>query len=489
MIVVDGPGGEKTIPADGPGLKPDTIVSPTDWDGDGLSNDEEKKLGTDPKNKDTDGDGSDDLTEIGDPGSPKDSDGDKRPDALEPNDFDSDKDGKLDDVDTDDSDGPCGKTPRLLVLETLSQDRLLTKACSPYRVQGFVWMVGGATLSSEPGVTVELGPGAAILLGDGSAKGSLKLEGTSTEKVRLTTEAQPAKKGSWRGIAAENAGIVRLLHTVVEGAGAATGSADPQASLYVKAAQEIALVGVAFSQSSGHGLHAALKLDPGPLFSSFEATSFNAVEIPAQLHIRHLTEIGQGNNFGTAGVVEVVSDTVDKPAVWKAIGVPYRMIEATLTLEASLTLEAGVSLELPPQAVIDVAYGSSAAALHAAGTAAKPVKIGTASGKAGSWNGILIYQGSSSLTNTILTGGGLTSSQGVESTLYLDRDATLLPNTVTVKDGSGYGVYYYRNGSACKGIATSGFVFPGSFPGSTAFPGCKVFCLDDTNSPGVCLVP
>lgn len=487
----DGLGVDGTAPTpDRSPLKPDTTASPTDWDGDGLSNDEEKKLGTDPKNRDTDGDGLDDKAEVGDVASPKDADGDKRPDALEPSDFDSDKDGKPDDQDGDDSDGPCGKTPRLMVLLTLTQSRTLTKACSPYRVQGHVWMTGGSTLAAEPGVTVELGPGAAILLGDATGKGSLKLAGTAAEKVKLTSEAQPAKKGTWRGIAAENAETLELLHTQLEGAGAPTGSGDPEAAIYVKSAASITISGLAVSQSSGHGLHAAFSVSPGPLFVAFEESSL-AADVGAALHIRHVTEIGKGMSFGTpgaGGVVEVVSGTLDKPAVWKSIGVPYRLLEATLTLEASLTLEAGVNLEVPSGAAIDVGYTSTDAAIHAAGTALKPITIGTASGAAGSWNGILVYQGSSTFSSTTIAGAGHTSSQGVEAGLYIDKSATVLATQATLKESTGYGVYVYRESNGCQGLSTSGYSFSGSFTGSTSFPGCKLFCLDDANSPGACLV-
>ncbi len=58
-----------------------------DSDGDGLTDDEERAIGTDPNKKDSDGDGVDDGVEVGpDKSKPKDTDGDGIIDALDPDD-------------------------------------------------------------------------------------------------------------------------------------------------------------------------------------------------------------------------------------------------------------------------------------------------------------------------------------------------------------------------------------------------------------------
>ncbi|WGZ95557.1 MAG: hypothetical protein QJT81_06100 [Candidatus Thiothrix putei] len=75
-----------------------------DTDGDGLSNAQEKALGTDPRNPDTDADGENDLAEIGNVASPLDTDGDGKIDALESSIFDADDDGVADEFDADDAD-------------------------------------------------------------------------------------------------------------------------------------------------------------------------------------------------------------------------------------------------------------------------------------------------------------------------------------------------------------------------------------------------
>lgn len=77
-----------------------------DRDDDGLADDVERRLGTDPGRSDSDGDGALDGAEVGDPENPNDEDDDGALDALEPDDVDDDGDGASAQEDADDLD-PC----------------------------------------------------------------------------------------------------------------------------------------------------------------------------------------------------------------------------------------------------------------------------------------------------------------------------------------------------------------------------------------------
>ncbi|HRE91451.1 MAG TPA: hypothetical protein PK095_20200, partial [Myxococcota bacterium] len=74
-----------------------------DEDGDGVINQVEGALGTDPLSKDTDGDGVEDGEEIGDIANPLDGDGDGKPDAVESLTGDQDSDCLADQLDPDDT--------------------------------------------------------------------------------------------------------------------------------------------------------------------------------------------------------------------------------------------------------------------------------------------------------------------------------------------------------------------------------------------------
>jgi len=476
-----------TRPPQGDGFA-DRAISPDDCDGDGLTNDQEQKLGTDPCNADTDGDGKADQTEVGDLANPKDSDGDKKVDALEPDNFDTDLDGKNDQTDEDDANGPCGATPRLFVLAVRSQNTTLIKTCNPYKVQGFLWMKGGATLTAEAGVRVELGPDAALRIGDTTTTASLRLLGTTTDPVELTAAGATPKRGAWRGIVVENAATVLLQRVAVRWAGGVTGTVDePRAAVFVKEATQIGLDGATIEHAIGYGLHAALAGTPAagmPLFSTFQGSTFSDVDHAALVHIKRLGEIADTNNFGIegkGGEIQVAGDTVPQGSfTWRSHKVPYVFEEKTLTVDGALTLQAGVKIVMPKDSVINVGY-SGTGKLNAMGTDLAGVTITSTTGAAGSWMGVILFAGTNQLNYLTIAGGGVTNDRPADSGLYADREATILPKMVTIKDSSGDGVYYYRNSTGCGSLVTTGYQFAN-------IAKCKLYCIDDFNG-GKCLVP
>lgn len=466
----------------------DVAVSPTDWDGDGLTNDQEKQLGTDPWNKDTDGDGLDDKTEVGDVTKPKDGDGDGKVDAIEPDNFDSDLDGTVDAKDKNDQDGACSPTgqkgpPKLYYNALVSKDLKLTKACSPYKVLGYLWMNNGATLSSEPGVMVQFGQGALLRLGDTSSQGNLNLQGTATESVQLTADSQTPKSGFWRGVVMDNGTTFTLEYCSVRYAGSPTLGADPEAAIYIKSAQKIRLTSNTLSDAAGYGLHASCQATSGKLFTAFTGNTFTNLKVAASLHIDHLGEIGSGNSFGTVGSggeIRVEQGTVSRTATWRDVGVPYVFQEASLSVDAALTLEAGVTLTFPADALFLVGYNGTGS-LVTQGSQSKPVLLTSASTLAGTWQGVMLSAGLNSFAHTTISGAGKTNFQSVESGLYLGQDAKLTSVATTLSGSPGYGVYYYRYQGGCSGQAVNAFQFTGSFGK------CRFFCLDEVNSPGTCL--
>ena len=86
-------------------LDADNTNPANDSDDDGLSNIDEKTLGTNPLKSDTDNDGENDKAEVGvNPASPLDADADNKIDAVESILTDTDKDGVVDELDSNDAD-------------------------------------------------------------------------------------------------------------------------------------------------------------------------------------------------------------------------------------------------------------------------------------------------------------------------------------------------------------------------------------------------
>jgi len=484
---IDTVGHETGIAKDAPG--PDSPVDPNDYDGDGLTNDQEKKLGTDPYNKDTDNDGIDDKEEVGDVNNPKDTDGDGKIDAKEPNNFDQDKDGKNDYLDTDDKDGKCSSKgsdgpSRLFSYSVYKNNLKLTLACSPYKIFGYLWMVSGAKLNTEPGVEVHFTPAASLRLGDSSTTGGLECAGSSTKPVILTADSASPKKGFWRGLVVPNGTDLSFSYCKVQYAGGPTWSIQPQAAIYVEKASSISLKNTILDNAYGYGLHAAFEA-PGKkaqLFLNFKDNTLTNLDHAAALNIKHLGEIGSGNNFGvkgSGGDVTVAGGTVNRSATWASIGVPYVFEEASINIDANLNIQAGASLIVPNNTLITVSY-SATANLKALGSSGNSITMRTATGKAGTWQGLMLAGGSSALDYLSIEGAGAINSQGIKTSLYVDLSATVVSKGCVIKDSTGYGVYYYRNSNGCSGTSTGGYTFTGTISK------CKFFCEDQFNQ-GKCL--
>ena len=474
----------------------DIHVDPNDWDGDGLTNDEEKKLGTNPKSKDSDNDGIDDKTEVGgDTSKPKDSDNDGKPDAIEPSNFDSDKDGINDSQDANDNDGKCSDTgadgpPRLFFNVTRSkvsgktQDLHLTKACSPYKVMGdYLWFIEGSKLTSEPGVEVRFGASAMLKFGNHNTTAILDLKGTAASPIILRADSLNPTKGFWRGIVMENGGTLKMEHVSVTWAGGPTLSADAAASLLVKVATSISLTSCTFSNGAGYGVHASFSLPTATLFTNFTKNAFTALKYSAALNINHLGELASDNQFGSinaGGVVHVTDGTVSRVASWKNLGVPYVFNEASLNINAKLTIAAGTDLVFKPDTLVLVGYQGTGS-LHAMGVSGSAITFKTVKGGPGSWQGLMLAGGNNTLNYLNLTGGGKSNFQSVESALYVDKGANLATSGSIISNSTGYGVYYFRSNKGCNSVKPDDYTY------GVGISKCKFYCVDDTNDPGLCL--
>ena len=466
-------------------------IDPNDLDGDKLTNDQEKTLGTDPNNADTDNDKIPDGQEVGDINNPKDTDGDKKLDAMEPDNFDSDGDKTMDSKDSKDDDGDCSASgtkgpPRLFYNANYEKDLKLTKACSPYKVLGHLWMLKGSRLSTENGVQVNFGPGAALKAGNNATTGVLEITGSSTQPIILTADSSAPKKGFWRGIVVENGGKLTLQHTQLSYAGMSS-SANPSAAVYVKAATQISLSNASFMSSLGTGLHAAFAAQSSSgkatLFSTFKNCKFSGLSSSASLNIGHLGEIGAGNSFGikgSGGEVRVAGKKISYTATWKNIGVPYIFLEDEIYVDANLWISAGAEFVVRYNSVIRVGW-NSVPSLAVLGTSASRVSFAPVKVEAGKWQGIIFYAGTHQLHNTTISGAGGANSSGPAASIYVDyavKDMSI--KGVQINTGAGYGAYYYRKANGCSFTTATEYSF-------TGISGCKMFCLDDNNSPGACL--
>lgn len=474
-------------------LPPDRFVDPNDTDGDGLANDIEWQLGTDPTLADTDNDGVDDATEVGDPSAPTDSDSDGKIDALEPGNFDSDMDDVSDQDDSVDTDGPCGEVKRLLINETVDTSMVLDADCSPYKVLGTLKVTNGAELTAMAGVNIVFGPTAMLQIGDTTSSGGLVLAGRSeddqTLPVILTADSQAPSPGYWRGVVVAQGAGISFSWATVSWAGGTTNSSDPRASVLIKSANAVSILNSTVENGQGYGLHAAYSVSPSSLFQSFKENTFRDLDHALALHISHLSEITSegANDFGTEGAggeIHVIGGDLDQAATWDNPGVPFVFGilgvfgQETITIGAELKMNPGIKLVFLPNSVFMVNNGGQ---LEATGASGSPITFTTASGNPGSWQGLLMMSGLSTLSDVLVMGAGHPTSLPSEAAIYVDRDSFVFASQVAIANSSGKGVYYSMQAPGCSMLPTTGYTF-------SNVAGCKIYCEDD-NQPGICLVP
>ena len=441
-----------------------------DSDGDGLADWEEDVNGngivdpgeTDPFDPDTDNDGILDGDERGD------SDGDGIPDALENNDFDADGDGIPDHLDPDDTDGPCSSPPRLLNDLTLTSDTTLTAACSPYVVVGNLVVTGGATLTVEPGVEVRFRRHGWLTVGDGASNGRLVAAGTPAAGIVLRSDEPPPAAGDWGGIAIEGTDRVELAFVSISHAGrTGTGGEAERGSVVLRGGSGLSLTDTDIGACLGHAVRAVPVVSPTrALFSAFRDNVFVGCERALAVEIDRLGEIGEDNELD--GALDVHGSEVTRDATWHDLGAPLSLVEASVSVAERVTLElaAGLAVELPEETLVEV-YG----ALVTAGTPALPVTLSTASGLAGSWQGLYLDGPGSALGHLEVRGAGAPSwylsSVGAAVTV---RQLPVTTIGLRVSASAGYGIYFEPEECVVP------HPFDATFTGVSA---CDVYCYPD----------
>jgi len=413
----------------------------TDSDGDGLTDAEEDQNGngivddgeSDPYDSDTDNDGIVDGDEEGD------SDGDGVPDVLESDEFDGDGDGTSDAEDADNTDGPCSNPPRLLDDVTLYDDATLSLACSPYVVEGNL-VLSGATLTVEPGVEVRFRRRGWLTVGDSGGDGRLIANGTDAAGIIFQSDEPTPAAGDWGAIVVAGTDQVELGWVSISHAGmTGSGGEEERGSVVVQGGGGVTIAETDIGSCLGYGVYAVPVVSPsGALFAEFRDNLVIGCERALAVEIDRLGEVGEGNELD--GDIDVHGTEVSRDASWRDLGAPLTMVEASIEVMDGVTLEVfeGVEIVVPEAALFEV-YGT----LMALGTAAAPVALSTASATAGSWQGLYVDLGGSTLENTRITGAGARNwylpSVGAAVTV---REMPLTTTALAISASSGYGIYY-----------------------------------------------
>lgn len=155
-----------------------------------------------------------------------------------------------------------------VVTGSITGNTTLRAAQSPYSFQGDVIVENNATLSIEPGVTVQMAAAASFTL----KKGALQAVGTPSLPIKITSAAASPAAGDWRQwrfTAGTNNALTQLSYVTIEyGSGVAIEGSSP------------VINNTAINHHSGPAVAIDLASSPAGTGNTASGNSLNAISVP-----------------------------------------------------------------------------------------------------------------------------------------------------------------------------------------------------------------
>ena len=337
------------------------------------------------------------------------------------------------------------------------RDQIVVKG--QYLQKAATWAVTEVPYFIESGIRLTadwtIVPGATLIMAktvwldiSGDA-GALIAQGTSAKPILFTAELK--QRGGWVGLKFDGSNNTRnvLDYATVEYCGDTVYTSDKDSSC-------IKLMG------DSHGVqlkmsHTTLKESQGwgmwvtgsAILPSFEGNTLTKNTLgPASVstEVVHYLLPASAYTGNDVDRLTVRDSYVSKNVTWLPLDVPYLITFAVVPNHATLTIAPGVTLLMGAKTWINVSNDDTA--LHAVGTAAKPIVITGATQTKGSWESI-VFDNSNNGTNaldycTIEYGGGGTA-KGYKGMIIADSDSSGVKLSLTnskVQHSAVCGLYY-----------------------------------------------
>lgn len=304
--------------------------------------------------------------------------------------------------------GGCNPTaqcvgPHDLALFPADTSATLSAACSPYVVSSQVSFA--ATLTVEPGVTVQFQQGAGLTITGG---GALVVNGTTSAPVVFTGASASA---GWSNLQFVPSGDNRqptrleLHHLRLSGGAVVSAGSPPTGALRHAATTPLLLDDVVVLSSAGYGLELRGPLASGSSGVRVEAAAAGVARLthPALLT---LPTVAVGSSLSNSELF-VESGSVTTTGTWASQQVPLHLEggASVTTLDAS---NVTLTIAGPNRLLVDndTTFSVGGAQSPDIGTASLVVQTGVTMDCAGSsctWRGLVFddHVGASSLTNTV----------------------------------------------------------------------------------------
>jgi len=321
---------------------------------------------------------------------------------------------------------------------SIDSDTTLVAGC--YLANSSLSVSDGATLTLEPGVTLQFAAGTEMTVGNSSI---LVANGTADNPITLTGQEQTA--GYWGGLRLyQSNSTSNVLDNVTIEYGGGYWDANLVVVGSSSTPSRVAVTQCTFSNSESYGLYC----DENGTISTFSNNTVTANTLGAAwMDANTVGSLDDSSTFSgnTADEVRIWGSSVESDQTWPGINADYRLA-GTLTVSADLTIEPGARLvfEAGQQMTVD-----PDGTLSAIGTETSPIELTGVEQTEGYWGGLRFYQ-SNSTSNaldhvTIEYGGGYWDAN------LLVTGSSSSPSRVdvtncTLSGSETYGLYCDENG-------------------------------------------
>ena len=303
---------------------------------------------------------------------------------------------------TDAGGGDAGQIDECLLDDDITADRTLTKACSPYVLEGRLRVNNDATLTIEPGVELRFPAGSWLEIGEGSG-GTLVADGTAAEPIVFTSSEPQPTTGSWVGVTFEEQVLSGTSITYAEirygGESYYNSTHNGCLSINSEIPGRVTVENVLFADCAQSGVAA---LQDGFAFASFATNAFEDSDAGMWLNAIAVGSVASDHSFTNVDHNLIDGDTIVADATWEDQGIPWDVdgsIRVQGTDNPTLTLGAGLHLRFAADIWLGVGENDPGS-LVANGTAAAPVLLESSDSEptAGSWVGVWLDDSTSSGT-------------------------------------------------------------------------------------------
>ena len=405
---------------------------------------------------------------------------------------------------------------------TITTNSEWTVGGSPYIAAHGFSVAASATLTIDPGVTVELGSGQTAVVA-----GTLTAIGSSASPIVFTSTAGTSP-GFWNSINFYSSSSGRLSFVIVSYAGSSasstagainieggaggtlefdnltvTGSGSSGVYLY-GTTSSVTLSDSRITGSAYYGLILVNGATAGVSATSFTGNGAYALSVDGASTLTSLTGLSaNGNGSGAKNGIEYRGGVITGAQTWPAGLDWYMSASPSTTTAGALTIGAGAILHFAANQGMNISGN-----LIAVGTSGSPIVFTSISGTSpGSWNAVVFNNGSSGHLSYVTTSyggaggysttGAINVNSGAGGTVAFDNltvtasassgivvngtSGALTLTSSTVNGSAFYGLMLLNGGAA--NVTESTFTNNGSYPLSTA-AGCPLSGLTAITASG-----